>query len=185
MWGVQELEYLGHKISAAGVLPLPSNVAAIQDFPCPTIIKELQAFLGMVNFYRRFLPSIAHTLRPLTNTLRSGRKGADKLEWSAAMDAAFAGAKQSLLTATHLAHPTVGAELSVVVDTSAMHVGACPRQRLPGLLLHEAGGDTAEIFCLQQGAVCLLCRDTPLQVHAGRQAFCHLHRPQAAHLCLV
>jgi hypothetical protein len=107
VWGVQELEYLGHKISAAGVLPLPSHVAAIQDFPRPTIIKELQAFLGMVNFYRRFLPSIARTLRPLTDALRGGRKGADKLEWSAAMDAAFAGAKQSLLTATHLAHPTV------------------------------------------------------------------------------
>ncbi len=43
VWGVQELEYLGHKISAAGVLPLPSHVAAIQDFPRPSIIKELQA----------------------------------------------------------------------------------------------------------------------------------------------
>jgi hypothetical protein len=69
----------------------------------------------MVNFYRRFLPNIARTLQPLTDALRGGRKGADKLDWSAAMDAAFAGAKQSLLSATHLAHPTVGAELSVVV----------------------------------------------------------------------
>ncbi len=133
VWGVQELEYLGHKISAEGGLPLPSHVAAIQDFPCPTIIKELQAFLGMVNSYRRFLPSIARTLRPLTDALRGGRKGADKLEWSVAMDAAFAGAKQALLTATHLAHPTVGAELSVVVDASATHVGACLQQQLPGL----------------------------------------------------
>ncbi len=132
VWGVQELEYLGHKISAAGVLPLPSHVAAIQDFPRPIIIKELQAFLGMVNFYRRFLPSIARMLRPLTDALHGGRKGANKLEWSAAMDAAFAGAKQSLLTATHLAHPTVGAELSVVVDASATHVGGCLQQRLPG-----------------------------------------------------
>ena len=113
------MEYLGHRISAAGVLPLPSHVAAIQEFPCSTIIKELQAFLGMVNFYRRFLPSIARTLQRLTDALRGGRKGADRLEWLAAMDAAFAGAKQSLLTATHLAHPTVGAELSVVVDASA------------------------------------------------------------------
>ncbi len=126
------MEYLGHKISAAGVLPLPSHVAAIQDFPRPTIIKELQAFLGMVNFYRRFLPSIARTLRPLTYGLRGGRKEADKLEWSAAMDAAFAGAMQALLSATHLAHPTVGAELSVVVDASAMHVRACLQQQLPG-----------------------------------------------------
>ncbi len=47
------------------MLPLPSHVAATQEFPCPTIIKELLAFLGMVNFYRRFLPSIACTLRPL------------------------------------------------------------------------------------------------------------------------
>jgi transposase InsO family protein len=132
VWGVQELEYLGHKISAAGVLPLPSHVAAIQDFPRPTIIKELQAFLGMGNFYRRFLPSIARMLQPLSDALRGGRKGADKLEWSAAMDAAFAGAKQSLLTATHLAHRTVGAELSVVVDASATHIGACLQQRLPG-----------------------------------------------------
>jgi hypothetical protein len=77
----------------------------------------------MVNFYRRFLPSIARTLRPLTDGLCGGKKGADKLEWSAAMDAAFAGAKQALLSATHLAHPTVGAELSV---------GTCLQQQLPG-----------------------------------------------------
>ncbi len=114
------------------MLPLPSYLAAIQDFPRPTIIKELQAFLGMVNFYRRFLPSIARTLRPLTDGLRGDRKWLDRLEWSAVIDAAFAGAKQSLLTATHLAHPTVGAELSVVVDASATHVGACLQQRLPG-----------------------------------------------------
>ncbi len=69
----------------------------------------------MVNYYRRFLPSIACTLQPLTDTLRDSKKGPDKLDWSVAMDAAFAGAKQALLFATHLAHPTVGAELSVVV----------------------------------------------------------------------
>jgi hypothetical protein len=107
-------------------------VAAIHEFPRPTIIKELQAFLGMVNFYRRFLPSIARTLQPLTDALRGGRKGEDRLVWSAAMDATFAGAKQSLLTATHLTHPTVGAELSVVVDASLTHEGVCLQQRLPG-----------------------------------------------------
>ena len=58
VWGVQELENLGHKISAAGVLPLPSHVAAIQDFPRPSIIKELQAFLGMVNFYGDSCPTL-------------------------------------------------------------------------------------------------------------------------------
>jgi hypothetical protein len=61
-------------ISAASVLSLPSHVAAIQELPHPTIIKELQAF-----FYRRFLPSIAGMLRPLTDELRSSKKGPDKL----------------------------------------------------------------------------------------------------------
>ncbi len=103
--------------------------------PRPKIIKELQAFLGMVNFYRRFLPSIARTLRPLTDALRGGRKGADKLEWSAAMDAAFAGAKQALLSATHLAHPTVGPELSVVVVASATEVAGLEELAAPGVLL--------------------------------------------------
>jgi hypothetical protein len=48
------------------------------------------------------------------------------------MDAAFAGAKQALFLATHLAHPTVGAELSVVVDALPTHVGAFLQQQLPG-----------------------------------------------------
>jgi hypothetical protein len=50
----------------------------------------------MVSFYRRFLPSIARMLQPLTDALHGGRKGADKLEWSADMDAAFAGAQQHI-----------------------------------------------------------------------------------------
>jgi hypothetical protein len=110
-------------------------VAAIQEFPQfphPTIIKELQAFLGMVNFFRRLLPRITRTLRPLTDGLRGSKKWSDKMEWSAAMDAAFAGAKQALLSSTQLAHPTVGAKLSVVVNVLVTHVGACLQQQLPG-----------------------------------------------------
>ncbi len=44
VWGVPELEYLDHKTSTAGVLPLPSHMGAIQEFPHHSIIKELQAF---------------------------------------------------------------------------------------------------------------------------------------------
>jgi hypothetical protein len=114
------------------MLLLPSHVATIQKFPRPTIIKELQAYLGMVNFYRRFLPSIACKLRQLKDELRGSKQGQDKLDWSEALDAAFAGAKQVLLSATHLAHPTVVVELSGVVDILAMHMGACYQQQLHG-----------------------------------------------------
>ena len=69
VWGAATLDFLGHRVSAAGVQPLPSHVEAVKDFPPPRTIKELQAFLGMVNFYRRFLPAVARTLRPLTDAL--------------------------------------------------------------------------------------------------------------------
>ena len=86
----------------------------------------------MVNFYRRFLPRIARMLQSLTDKLHSDKKRPEKLEWSAAINAAFAADKQTPLSATHLAHPTVGAEISVVVDSSATYVDACLQQQLPG-----------------------------------------------------
>ncbi len=45
-------------------------VAAVQDCPPPTDIKQLQRFLGLINFYRRFLPAVARTLQPLTDLLK-------------------------------------------------------------------------------------------------------------------
>jgi hypothetical protein len=67
-------------IDAAGITPLPQYVSAVVDFPQPSTVKELQAFFGMLNFYRRFLPAIANILRPLTDSLRGGKKGDDRLE---------------------------------------------------------------------------------------------------------
>jgi hypothetical protein len=132
VWGARSIDFLGHHVSASGVQPLPSHVAAVQDFPRPETIKELQAFLGMVNFYRRFLPAIAKTLRPLTNSLRGGPKGTAAITWTPECAAAFHSAKQALLTATCLVHPTVGAQLNLAVDASASHMGATLQQQEPG-----------------------------------------------------
>ena len=64
-----EIEYLGHKITAAGIVPLRRHVDALLLQPRPQDVRGLQRFLGMINFYRRFLPGIARTLRPLTDAL--------------------------------------------------------------------------------------------------------------------
>jgi len=61
-------------VSAEGIVPLPRHVAAIQEFPPPQDIKQLQQLLELVNFYRHFLPSIARTLKPLTELLRGNPK---------------------------------------------------------------------------------------------------------------
>ena len=56
VFAVSSLKFLGHMVDEAGITPLPRHVAAVQDCPPPTDIKQLQRFLGLINFYWRFLP---------------------------------------------------------------------------------------------------------------------------------
>ncbi len=62
-------EFLGHQVLAQGAKPLSSYVEAVEKRPPPTTTKELQVFLGLVNFYRRFIPRVASILKPLTDAL--------------------------------------------------------------------------------------------------------------------
>ncbi len=68
--------------------------------PEPTNIGELQAFLGTVNFYRRFLPAAARTLKPLTDLLVGGPKGREPVSLAEPQRAAFVAAKNVLVAAT-------------------------------------------------------------------------------------
>jgi hypothetical protein len=120
---VTAVEFLGHRVDQHGVRPLQRHVQAISDFPSPQDVKQLQQFLGMVNFCRRFLPGIARMLQPLTDTL----KGAPKtLEWPPA--AAFGAAKAALAAAVPLAHPAPNAVLSLATDASDTHFGGVLQQ---------------------------------------------------------
>jgi len=104
---------------------------AVEAFPPPSTVKELQQFLGLVNFYWRFLPRLAATLKLLTDALQGAKMGADAVQWSSDREEAFLAAKKALAAATRLAHPCQSSELSLAVDASATHVGACLKQRLP------------------------------------------------------
>ena len=126
----EELIFLGHKLNAKGLAPVAAYVDAIRDFPRPPDLKHLQRFLGMVNFYRRFLPNIARTLVPLTNATAGAPKG--PLDWSAEMDTAFQECKDALLRAVPLHHPAPDAALSLAVDASDTHVGAALQQLVAG-----------------------------------------------------
>ena len=132
VFGSSSVDFLGHSVSAAGIQPLPSRVAALRDFPKPSTIKELQAFLGLFNFYRRFVPAAAQLVLPLTDALKGGRPGGTAISWSSAMESSFAAAKSSLSDAALLDHPSQAAEIALVVDASASHVGAALQQRRQG-----------------------------------------------------
>ena len=73
--GVPEVQFLGHLVSARGITPLPEKVAAIRAFPQPVTVGQLMSYLGMVNFYRRFIRGAAGVLKPLTDRRQSGQGG--------------------------------------------------------------------------------------------------------------
>jgi len=172
------VSFLGLHITADGASPLPDQVKAICDYPQPATIKQLQAFLGLVNFYRRFLPGAAGILLPLTSALKGGLPGSSPVAWTEGMAAAFQLTKQRLLATTSLAFPEVGGRLSLATDASATHVGAVLQQhgRLAaiGLLLGEAGAGPAQLLNIRQGAVCHFRWDSPLQTSARGERFSSL-----------
>jgi hypothetical protein len=131
IFGQTEIDFLGHHVTAGGVQPLEDHVAAVRDFAPPKDRVQLQRFLGLVNFYRRFLPAAAGVLRPLTDALQGPGGKHKKLDWTQEMDNAFCTVKQLLCDAAQLAHPDPAADVSLAVDASDTHVGAVLQQRAP------------------------------------------------------
>jgi hypothetical protein len=82
----------------------------------------------MLNFYRRFLPGIAHVLRPLTDASSNSFPFA----WTPQMEISFQTAKSILANAVPLSHPAPNATLSLATDASDSHVGAVLQQRARG-----------------------------------------------------
>ncbi|BHF80223.1 hypothetical protein SprV_0702334700 [Sparganum proliferum] len=122
------LEFLSHLIDSNGIRPIPSKVAAIRDFPPPTSTRQLQRFLGMVNFYHRFLPNCADTILPLTSLL-SGSK--HTFELAPAALTSFEQVRTLLADATLLTHFHADTPISLMVDASNVAVGAVLQQSLP------------------------------------------------------
>ena len=72
-FGTKELGFLGHHVSAAGISPLPSAVDAIIKFVRPEKQRDLRRYLGMINYYHRFIPNCADKLTAL-NQFTHGRQ---------------------------------------------------------------------------------------------------------------
>ena len=68
------IEYLGHQITKNGVQPLPSKVAAIEQAPTHTNIQELRSFLGLLDYYGKFIPNLSTILHPLNALLQADPK---------------------------------------------------------------------------------------------------------------
>ena len=121
------VEYLGHVIDANGLHTAPSKITAIVDAPPPQNVSQLKSFLGLLNYYGRFIPSLASLLKPLHNLLRKE----EAWQWTASCKEAFQKAKDSLTASEVLTHFNPSLPIQLACDASPYGVGAVISHVLP------------------------------------------------------
>ena len=112
-FGVKQVDFLGYQLST-GLSPMPSCVEAIHQFALLTNKKSLQRFLGMVNYYHRFIPNCGGIMSPLYDLLKKDTN----FVWNTSHSAIFESLKVALSLAAILQHPSPGARLALSVDAS-------------------------------------------------------------------
>ena len=140
-FGTIELSFLGHHVCAERISPLPSAVDAIVNFVKPEKQQALRRYLGMVNYYHRFIPHCASKLTPLNNLLTAANEGHTRLspksnfdlKWDKNAESAFSESKQILANATLLVHPDPTAQINITCDASDVAVGGMLQQFLNGM----------------------------------------------------
>lgn len=114
-----EIEYLGYVINKNGLKKSPKKVDAILGAPVPTNVTKLQSFLGLVNYYRNFVPNASSILSPLYSLLEKGKKWC----WEDEHQKAFDTMKKCLTSDLVLAHFNQKAKVILTVDASPTGLG--------------------------------------------------------------
>merc|ERR1712055_232994 len=134
VFGAEAIDFLGHRVDGNGITPLEEKVRVIRVFPTPTDVEAVQRFLGMLNYYHRFVPHVAGICAPLSAILKGKRKKKNAtIEWTDEHQTAFTAAKNGLADATMLVHPIANAPLALTVDASKFAVGAKLEQHVGGM----------------------------------------------------
>ena len=116
------VHYLGYIIDWHGVLVDPSKIQVIHDYPSQTTITNLQIFLGLANFYCRFVLEFSHIAWALSQINRGGGKA--KFAWGRSQQQAFDDLKQCLCSTPVLSLPDLQHPFEIEIDASDYAVGA-------------------------------------------------------------
>jgi transposase InsO family protein len=116
----KEVSYLGHVISENGVSPEPAKTRAIEEYPPPQNVKQLRSFLGLMSYYRRFVPNFSHIAAPLHRLLKKDAV----YEWTVENEQAFQILKGKLMSAPILKYPDFAQPFILTTDASEEGLGA-------------------------------------------------------------
>lgn len=109
-----EMEFFGYLVSGQETRLLPGRVEIVREYPMPKTAKDLRRYLGIVNFYRRFLPRTAETLAPLNDLLQGNTKRKTQIAWTPQARQAFEDSKEGIAQAALLAHTRTDARLALL-----------------------------------------------------------------------
>jgi hypothetical protein len=116
---INEVPFLGHMISLEGIVVDPSKLRDVLDWKLPTSVHQVQSFLGLADYYRRFILNFSNIAKPITELL----KKISKYVWSEACDEAFQTLKKLLTTSPVLAQPNITKPFDVYCDASGTRLG--------------------------------------------------------------
>lgn len=119
----KELQYLGHIVGAEGVKVNPAKTRVVEQWPTPRSVREVRSFLGLANYFRRFVQGFALLTAPLVRLTRKGLVWHPDT-WDDKCQKSFDGVKHALTHAPVLALPDFSRPMEVICDASLTGVGA-------------------------------------------------------------
>ena len=109
---MREVEFLGVVIGPEGIKMEEGKVKGVLEWPTPKCVKDVQKFLGLANYYRRFIEGFATVARPLHDLVKKDKKW----EWTAKEEEAFRELKERFTKEPVLAAPDIDKKMRMEVD---------------------------------------------------------------------
>ena len=143
---VREIEFLGYHISPEGISMSTVKVESVKSWPVPRIVKDIQAFLGFANFYRRFIEGFSKICKPLTDLTQKDKT----FEWTSQCEDAFRRLKSMFTEGPILAHFDFMRSTQLETDASDFVLGAilsqlCEDNRWHPIPFHSLKFQAAEV----------------------------------------
>jgi len=116
---LKKVPFLGHILSKEGIAVDPSKVREVMDWKAPNSVSKVRSFLGLAEYYCRFIPDFSKIAKPMTSLLQKDHK----FVWTERCELAFRTLRKLLTTAPVLAQPNIEKPFDVFCDALKSGLG--------------------------------------------------------------